>query len=62
MKKSTGVKKTCNSELCCKATAKLEQSVASELQTDDKPLKEILDAQAQQGEEDDDEEKDDETK
>ena len=37
----------CCSELHCKATAEVKQSVAQEMQHKDKPLKEILDAPEQ---------------
>ena len=34
----------CESKLCCKATAALNTEVEKELAAEDKPLKEILDA------------------
>jgi len=44
--KTNGEIKTCKSELCCKATAALKKQVSEELENEDVPLQELLDAQA----------------
>ena len=35
--------KTCEAQLCCKATAALKKETAEELKKEDKPLQELLD-------------------